>query len=168
VSGLATGSIYASLALALVIVYRSSGVINFAQGELATLSAYVALTLDRHLPFWSAIVLAITASFAGGVVIERIVIRPVERAPTLTIIHGDARRADPSQRDRHVDLGRPDAGVPERLLDASCPCRKRRLLDPGPRLHRPLDLRGRAALRLPSAHSRARPEVAVEAHPARS
>ena len=85
-SGLATGSIYASLALALVIVYRSSGVINFAQGELATLSAYVALTLDRHLPFWSAIVLAITASFAGGVVIERIVIRPVERAPTLTIV----------------------------------------------------------------------------------
>src|SRR5439155_14709385 len=46
VSGLATGSIYASLALALVIVYRSSGVINFAQGELATLSTYVALTLD--------------------------------------------------------------------------------------------------------------------------
>ena len=86
VSGLATGSIYASLALALVIVFRSSGVINFAQGELATLSAYVALTLDHHLPFWTAVVLAVAASFVGGVAIERIVIRPVERAPTLTIV----------------------------------------------------------------------------------
>ena len=86
VSGLATGSIYASLALALVIVYRASGVINFAQGELATLSAYLALTFDHHLPFWAAVVVAVAASFALGVVIERVVIRPVERAQTLTIV----------------------------------------------------------------------------------
>jgi branched-chain amino acid transport system permease protein len=86
VSGLATGSIYASLALALVIVYRSSGVINFAQGELATLSAYVALTLDHHLPFWAAVLLAIVASFVGGVALERVLIRPVERASALTIV----------------------------------------------------------------------------------
>jgi branched-chain amino acid transport system permease protein len=86
VSGLASGSIYASLALALVIVYRSSGVINFAQGELATLSTYLTLTLDHRLPFWTAVVLAVAASFAGGVAIHRLVIRPVERAPTLTIV----------------------------------------------------------------------------------
>src|SRR5215472_7457840 len=86
VSGLATGSIYASLALALVIVYRSSGVINFAQGELATLSAYIALTLDHHLPFWAAVLLAIVASFVGGVALERVLIRPVERASVLTIV----------------------------------------------------------------------------------
>jgi branched-chain amino acid transport system permease protein len=86
VSGLATGSIYASLALALVIVYRSTGVVNFAQGEMATLSTYVALSLDRRLPLWLAVVLALCASFAGGVVVERVVIRPVERAPALTVV----------------------------------------------------------------------------------
>ena len=48
VSGLASGGIYALLALALVIIHRSTGVINFAQGEMATLSTYIAWTLDRR------------------------------------------------------------------------------------------------------------------------
>src|SRR6266496_509696 len=87
VSGLASGGIYGSLALALVLIYRSTGVVNFAQGELATFSTYVCWTLeDRGLPFWPAFALTLAVSFLGGVTLERILIRPVENAPVLTVV----------------------------------------------------------------------------------
>jgi branched-chain amino acid transport system permease protein len=91
VSGLATGSIYASLALGIVIIYRSTGVINFAQGEMATFSTFIAWWLIEDpngpdWPYWAAFVVVLVISFAGGVLLERILIRPVERAPVLTIV----------------------------------------------------------------------------------
>jgi branched-chain amino acid transport system permease protein len=87
VSGLATGGIYASLALGIVIVYRSTRVINFAQGEMATFSTFVAWELiDQGVTYWLAFFLTLAISFAGGVLLERVVIRPVERAPVLTIV----------------------------------------------------------------------------------
>ena len=91
VSGLATGSIYASLALAIVIIYRSTGVVNFAQGEMAMFSTFIAWWLitdpgGPELPFWVGFVLTLAVSFAGGVMVERLVIRPVEGAPVLTIV----------------------------------------------------------------------------------
>jgi branched-chain amino acid transport system permease protein len=87
VAGLASGGIYASLALALVLIYRSTGVVNFAQGEMATFSTYVAWTLVQHgLGFWGAFVLTLGISFAGGVAVERVLIRPVESRPVLTIV----------------------------------------------------------------------------------
>jgi len=87
VSGLATGGIYASLALGIVIVYRSTRVINFAQGEMATFSTFVAWELiDQGVTYWLAFFLTLAVSFAGGVLLERVVIRPVERAPVLTIV----------------------------------------------------------------------------------
>jgi branched-chain amino acid transport system permease protein len=88
VSGLASGGIYALLALALVIIHRSTGVINFAQGEMATLSAYIcwALIVSRGLPYWPAFVATLALSFAGGVAIHRVVIRPVERGSVLRIV----------------------------------------------------------------------------------
>lgn len=87
VSGLATGGIYASLALALVLIYRSTRVINFAQGELATLSTYIAWQLiEWGVTKWAAFFLTLAISFAGGVAIERVAIRPIERAPVLTIV----------------------------------------------------------------------------------
>ena len=87
VSGLASGGIYASLALALVIVYRSSGVINFAQGEMATFATFLAWTfLDHGISFWPAFALTLAIAFAGGVALERIVIRPVEGRPVLTVV----------------------------------------------------------------------------------
>jgi branched-chain amino acid transport system permease protein len=86
-AGLSSGAIYAALALALVLIYRSTGVVNFAQGEMATLSAFVAWTLiDHGLPYWPAFLLTVLIAFAGGVALERIVIRPVERAPVLTVV----------------------------------------------------------------------------------
>jgi len=57
VSGLSTGGVYASLALALVIIYRSTGVINFAQGEMATASTFIAWSLMHHMSYWPAFLL---------------------------------------------------------------------------------------------------------------
>ena len=88
VSGLSTGGIYASLALALVIIYRSTRVVNFAQGEMATFSTFVAWWLihDQGWPYWGAFFATLAMSFAGGVLLERVVIRPIEGAPVLTIV----------------------------------------------------------------------------------
>jgi branched-chain amino acid transport system permease protein len=87
VSGLASGGIYASLALALVIVYRSSGVINFAQGEMATFATFLASTLlDHGFSYWPAFAVTLAVAFAGGVALERVVIRPVEGRPVLTVV----------------------------------------------------------------------------------
>ncbi len=87
VSGLSTGGIYASLALAIVIIYRSTRVINFAQGEMATFSTYIAFWLihDHGWPYWGAFFATLAMSFVGGVLLERTVLRPVEGAPVLTI-----------------------------------------------------------------------------------
>ncbi|MDX6514152.1 MAG: branched-chain amino acid transport system permease protein [Gaiellaceae bacterium] len=85
VAGLASGGVYGSLALALVLIYRSTRVINFAQGEMATCSTYIAWSLLNHgMPYWAAFFLTLAISFVGGVAIERIVIRPVEGASVLT------------------------------------------------------------------------------------
>ncbi len=87
VTGLRNGGIYASLALALVLIYRSTRVINFAQGELATFTTFVAWSLMNHgLGFWAAFPLVLAIAFLGGAAIERVVIRPVENASALTIV----------------------------------------------------------------------------------
>jgi branched-chain amino acid transport system permease protein len=88
VTGLASGGVYALLALALVIIHRSTGVINFAQGEMATLSTYIAWALIVHhgWRYWPAFVATIALSFVGGVVTHRAVIRPVERGSVLRIV----------------------------------------------------------------------------------
>ncbi len=87
VIGLASGGVWATLAVALVLIYRSTGVVNFAQGEMAMFSTFIAWSLVHHgLSYWGAFALTIAISFAAGVAIERAVIRPVERAPQLTVV----------------------------------------------------------------------------------
>jgi branched-chain amino acid transport system permease protein len=87
VSGLASGAIYASLALSLALVYRASGVVNFAQGEMAMFSTYIALAFVNHgLGYWEAFAAAIVISFLGGIAVERAAIRPVENAPVLSVV----------------------------------------------------------------------------------
>lgn len=87
VSGLATGSIFASMALALVLIYRAMGIINFAQGELAMFTTYIAWQLTQTgMPMLLAFALAVLIAFVGGIALERIVVRPVERAPQLTVV----------------------------------------------------------------------------------
>ena len=86
-SGLATGGIYASVALALVMIYQATHLVNFAQGEMAMFATYLAWTLIQHgVPYWGAFALTVVVAFAGGVLIERVVVRPVERAPILSVV----------------------------------------------------------------------------------
>jgi branched-chain amino acid transport system permease protein len=87
VSGLASGGVYAILALALVLIYRATRVVNFAQGQMAMFATYVCWALlGRGWPFWGAFAATVAIAFAGGVVLERVVIRPVENAPVLTVV----------------------------------------------------------------------------------
>jgi len=86
-SGIAAGGIYASLALALVLIYNAMGLVNFAQGEMAMFATFLAFTLiGRGMDYWIALPLTIAIAFVGGIVIQRVVIRPVERAPVLTLV----------------------------------------------------------------------------------
>jgi branched-chain amino acid transport system permease protein len=87
VSGLATGGIYGSLALALVMIYQATDVVNYAQGEMAMFSTYLAWSmLNAGVPYWVAFFATLAIAFVGGILIERVVIRPVENAPILTIV----------------------------------------------------------------------------------
>ena len=85
IAGIATGGIYASVALALVMIYQATHHINFAQGEMATFSTYITLTfINWGMPYWVAFVAAIALSFVIGVTIERVLIRPMVNAPILS------------------------------------------------------------------------------------
>jgi branched-chain amino acid transport system permease protein len=87
VSGLASGAIYASLALALVLIYRSTDVVNFSQGEMATFTTYFAWSLMHHgLSYWLAFALTLAFAFSFGVTVERVLIRPVEQRPEIVIV----------------------------------------------------------------------------------
>ena len=87
VSGLATGGIYASLALALVMIYQATEIVNFAQGELAMFSTYLAWSMLNHgVPYWAAFFGTLVLAFLGGLLIERIIVRPVEGKPVLTLV----------------------------------------------------------------------------------
>jgi branched-chain amino acid transport system permease protein len=86
-AGVRDGAIYGGLALALVIVYRSTRAINFAQGEMATFATFIAWSLMNHgLSFWTAFPLVLAIAFAGGVALERVIVRPVEDGPVITIV----------------------------------------------------------------------------------
>jgi branched-chain amino acid transport system permease protein len=86
-SGLANGGIYASVALALVMIYQATHHVNFAQGEMAMFSTYIAWTMiDAGFPYWAAFILTLVVAFIGGVLIERFIIRPVEQAPVLAVV----------------------------------------------------------------------------------
>jgi branched-chain amino acid transport system permease protein len=86
-SGLATGGIYASLALALVMIYQATHLVNFAQGEMAMFATYIAWSLlQQGMPYWGAFALTVVIAFVGGVLIERVIVRPVERAPILSVV----------------------------------------------------------------------------------
>src|SRR5574337_1934744 len=84
-AGIANGCIYGSIALALVMIYQSTHLINFAQGEIATFSTFIAWWLIQHgWPYWGTFFATLAVSFVIGVVVQRIVMHPFERAPVLT------------------------------------------------------------------------------------
>jgi branched-chain amino acid transport system permease protein len=87
VEGLASGAIYASLALALVLIYRATRVVNFAQGEMATFSTYLAWQLHQWgVPFVLSIIVIVLVSFVMGALVFRLMIRPVLGASDHTMV----------------------------------------------------------------------------------
>lgn len=87
VAGLANGGIYASVALALVMIYQSTEHLNFAQGEMAMFSTYICWTLlNAGMPYWGAFLLTMAISFAGGAFIQLVILRPVQNAPVLSVV----------------------------------------------------------------------------------
>lgn len=86
-SGLATGGIYASMALALVMIYQATHLVNFAQGELAMFSTYIAWSfIQTGMPYWLAFFATVATAFALGALIERVVVRPVEQGSVLSVV----------------------------------------------------------------------------------
>jgi branched-chain amino acid transport system permease protein len=88
VGGLGAGSIYGALALALVLIHRATGVINFAQGEMAMFTTYIAwtLTANHGWSYWPAFVATLAFAFVLGVGVQRVVIAPVANTSVLTVV----------------------------------------------------------------------------------
>jgi branched-chain amino acid transport system permease protein len=87
VAGLALGAVFGSLALALVLIYRATEVINFAQGELATATTYIAYQLTLWgLSYWLSFFLTLLIAFALGAVIQIVVIRPIQHSVIAVVI----------------------------------------------------------------------------------
>ncbi|MDM0113856.1 branched-chain amino acid ABC transporter permease [Variovorax sp. J22R133] len=86
-SGLATGGIYASVALALVMIYQATHLVNFAQGELAMFSTYIAWSLmQAGVPYWGAFFITVGVAFVIGALIERVIVQPVEQGSILSVV----------------------------------------------------------------------------------
>ncbi len=86
-SGLAMGSTYASVALALVMIFKATHQVNFAQGELAMFSTYVAFWLTgAGVPYWAAFLITLSFSFVAGLAIERLLMRRIQHASPLTAV----------------------------------------------------------------------------------
>lgn len=84
-SGLATGAIYACIALAVVMIYQAIDHFNFAQGEMAMFSTFIAWQMIAWgFPYWIAFIVCIVLSFLGGMAIERIIFGPIHDAPVLS------------------------------------------------------------------------------------
>jgi branched-chain amino acid transport system permease protein len=87
IQGLAIGSVYGSLALALVLIYRATHVINFAQGELAMLTTYIAWELMQHgLSYWEAFAATLAIAFALGTVLQVTLVRPVQHRSVIAVV----------------------------------------------------------------------------------
>lgn len=86
-SGLSIGSIYALVGLALVLPFKASGIVNFAQGEMVTFGAYLALILSGFgLPYLAVVPLVLVGAAMFGMAIERLLIRPIANQPEFTLV----------------------------------------------------------------------------------
>jgi branched-chain amino acid transport system permease protein len=88
VVGLASGGIYATLALALVLIHRATGIVNFAQGEMGMFCTFIAWALITHhgIPYWWAFAITLVIAFIGGAATFKLVIQPLSRRGELTVV----------------------------------------------------------------------------------
>jgi branched-chain amino acid transport system permease protein len=86
-NGISLGMVYAAVALAFVLVWRSTRILNFAVGAMAMFTTYLALSLlDRGFNYWVAFVVALVSGLVLGAVVERTIIRPVENKPPINAV----------------------------------------------------------------------------------
>jgi branched-chain amino acid transport system permease protein len=86
-NGISVGMVYAAVALSLVLIWRSTRILNFASGAMAMFTTYLALSLiDRQFNYWIALVAALASGFVLGVVVERVIVRPVENKPPINAV----------------------------------------------------------------------------------
>src|SRR5258708_23017494 len=84
-AGLANGAIYALMALAVVMIYQAIDHLNFAQGEMAMFSTFIAWQLLQWgQPYWVAFAISVVVSFVAGILIDRVLFRPISNAPILS------------------------------------------------------------------------------------
>ena len=88
-AGIATGAIYACMALAVVMIYQAIDHLNFAQGEMAMFSTFISWQLMQWgVSYWAAFAITLVFSFIAGIAIERILLKPLTKAPVLTNVAG--------------------------------------------------------------------------------
>src|SRR5882757_6509874 len=86
-NGVSNGMVYAAVALALVLIWRSTRILNFAAGSMAMLTSYIALSLlDHNASYWLALAAALASGFVLGAVIERVIVRRVENKPPINAV----------------------------------------------------------------------------------
>ncbi len=89
IAGISTGAIYACMALAIVMIFQAIDHLNFAQGEMAMFSTFIAWQLMQwDIPYWWAFLLTLAISFVAGILIERTLFKPLATAPILTNVAG--------------------------------------------------------------------------------
>ena len=118
-AGIATGAIYACMALAVVMIYQAIDHLNFAQGEMAMFSTFISWQLMQWgVPYWGAFLLTLAFSFAGGIAIERMLFKPLAKAPVLTNVAGFIALFAIINSRRRPDLGLHHQAIsdPVRLL----------------------------------------------------
>ncbi|MFH0789479.1 MAG: branched-chain amino acid ABC transporter permease, partial [Pseudomonadota bacterium] len=88
VSGLATGGVYGLIALGFVLIYKATSVLNLAMGEFMTIGAFICLTILTQLqaPFYVAVLFTLLFAFVLGVVVERVILRPLIGEPVISVI----------------------------------------------------------------------------------
>ena len=88
VSGVAAGALYALVAIGLVLIYKATEIVNFAQGESVTVGAYMGwlFVTEFHMPYFPAIAAVMVASALVGMVVERVAYRPLIKSPPFTVI----------------------------------------------------------------------------------
>src|SRR3981081_1752149 len=88
-AGIATGAIYACMALAVVMIYQAIDHLNFAQGEMAMFSTFISWQMMQWgIPYWGAVWVTLILSFVGGILTERLLLKPLAKAPILTNVAG--------------------------------------------------------------------------------
>jgi branched-chain amino acid transport system permease protein len=86
-SGISTGAIYAAVALALVLIWRATRIVNFAQGAMLMVTTYIgSAVINSSGSYWLGFAVALMSGLVLGAVVERILIRPVENAPPLNAV----------------------------------------------------------------------------------